>query len=95
MRFAEWLNESVRRFFMLFSNREQFDREMEEEMRLHRELRAREFERNGATAEEAHYAAHKKFGNTLRMREEIRQAWGWTWIDNLRQDLRYGLRMLR
>jgi predicted permease len=80
---------------MLFSNREQLDREMEEEMRLHRELRAQEFEKNGAIAEEAHFAAQRKFGNTLRMREEIHQAWGWTWIDNLKQDLRYGLRTLR
>ncbi|HST79803.1 MAG TPA: ABC transporter permease, partial [Verrucomicrobiae bacterium] len=36
-----------------------------------------------------------KFGNTLRVRENIHQAWGWTWIDNLGQDLRYAFRLLR
>jgi predicted permease len=35
------------------------------------------------------------FGNTLRLREEARDAWGWTWIDRLTQDLSYALRMLR
>lgn len=88
------LGELIRRSLMLFSRRERFDREMEEEMRLHRELRAREMEAAGASAEESHYAAQRKFGNTLRLREEIHQAWGWMWIDNLRQDLRYGLRTL-
>lgn len=95
MRFAEWLSESIKRFHILFSRGEGFDQEMEEEMRLHRDLRAREFELNGASAEEARYAAQRKFGNTLRLREEIHEAWGRTWIDNLGQDIRYGLRMLR
>lgn len=89
------LGELIRRSFRLFASRQRFDREMEEEMRLHRELRAREMQADSASAEEAHYAAQRRFGNALRLREEIHQAWGWTWIDQLRQDLRYGLRMLR
>ena len=95
MRFGDRLGESIRRFHMLFSRRKRFDRDMEEEMRLHCDLRTREFELNGASAEEARYAAQRKFGSTLRLREEIHQAWGRTWIDNLGQDVRYGLRMLR
>jgi putative ABC transport system permease protein len=95
MRFRDRLGESIRRLQMLFSRRELFDREMEEEMRLHRDLRTREFELSGASAEEARYAAQKKFGNTLRLREDIHLAWGRTWLDNLGQDVRYGLRMLR
>ena len=89
------LGELIRRSLGLFASRERFDREMEEEMRLHRELRAREMQADGASAEEARYAAQRRFGNTLRLREEIRQAWGWRWIDELRQDLRYSVRMLR
>ena len=42
MGFAEWTSRFIRRCQMLFSRREQFDREMEEEMRLHRDLRAHE-----------------------------------------------------
>jgi predicted permease len=35
------------------------------------------------------------FGNTLRLREEARDAWGWIWIDRLFQDIRYAARMSR
>ena len=99
MRLGEWLSEIGRRSSMLFSWRERFDREIEEEMGLHRDLRAREFrEESGNVSdnpEAARNAAQRKFGNSLQLREEIHGAWGWIWIDNLRQDLRYGFRLLR
>ncbi|HEX4169772.1 MAG TPA: ABC transporter permease [Bryobacteraceae bacterium] len=88
------LGEFIRRSLRLFASRKRVDREMEEEMRLHRELRAREIQAEGASADEARYAAQRRFGNTLRLSEEVHQAWGWTGIDELRQDLRYGIRML-
>lgn len=95
MSFTKWLGEQARRVRMLFSRRNLFDQEMEEEMRLHRDLRARELHEDGATADDARYAAQRKFGNTLRLREEIHQAWGWTWIDNLARDFKYAWRRLR
>lgn len=95
MRLVEWLGELARRFQGLFSSRAGFDHDLEEEMRLHRDLRAREFQETGAAPEESRYAAQRKFGNSLRLREEIHRAWGWTWLDRLLLDLRYGLRRLR
>ena len=95
MRWHDWLSELFRRFQALFSRGERFDRDLEEEMRLHRDLRARELRDDGANSEDAHYAARRRFGNTLRLREEIHQAWGWTWLDRLGLDLRYGCRRLR
>jgi putative ABC transport system permease protein len=35
-----------------------------------------------------------KFGNTLRLREESRDSWGWNWLDAIGRDLRQGLRGL-
>ena len=35
------------------------------------------------------------FGNTLRLREESRDAWGWRWLDDLVQDSRFAWRTLR
>src|SRR5687768_501309 len=35
------------------------------------------------------------FGNTLRLREEARDAWGWRWLDDLVADTRLGWRTLR
>lgn len=95
MRITKWWGESIRRARAVFSSRERFDRDLEEEMALHRDLRASKMRAEGAGAEEARYAAQKKFGNTLCLREESRQAWGWSWADRLHQDLRYGLRVLR
>src|SRR5215467_6072227 len=95
MDFKDWLDELGRRFFMLFSRRERFDSELEEEMRLHRDLRARELREDGAESEAAQYAAQRRFGNSLGLREEIHQAWGWTWLDRLLLDLRYAARRLR
>ncbi len=82
-----------RRLWMLL-RRKQFDADLEEEMRLHRELREQEQIARGLSREEAHYAAQRRFGNDLILRETSREIWGWLWIDNLLQDLRYGLRML-
>jgi predicted permease len=95
MPWNELLRELFRRFQVLFSRRERFDRDLEEEMRLHRDLRARDLRADGASPEDARYAAQRRFGNTLQLREEIHQAWGWTWLDRLMLDLRYGARRLR
>ena len=61
-------------------NRRRFDAELESDMEFHREMAAR--------------AGRSNFGNTLRMRERSREAWGWTWLDRLMQDLRYAARTL-
>jgi predicted permease len=45
--------------------------------------------------EEAHYAATRKFGNVTRVKEETRGVWSFIWIEQLLEDVRFGLRMLR
>src|SRR5580700_2834832 len=73
------MNEFFRRLRYLL-NRRRFDQELANDMDFHREMAARE---------------GRSFGNTLRLREEARDAWGWTWLDRLSQDVRYAARMLR
>ena len=58
-------------------------RAMEDELR-------REMEAHRALMEEP-----RAFGNTLRLRDEARDAWGWTWLDDFVQDTRFALRTLR
>jgi len=78
-----------RRFaYLLFRRR--FDRDLEDEMRFHLEMKARA---GGGTAG-AGYAAERQFGNATLLREQSRDMWGWVWLETLVQDLRYGLRML-
>lgn len=89
-----WLGEFLRRLRMLLQRR-RFDAELEEEMRVHLELREREQIESGMAADEARAAARRRFGNATYLREESRIAWGWEWLENAAHDIRYGTRMLR
>ena len=62
-------------------NRRRFEEELAEEMAAHREMMPQERRAN--------------FGNPLKLREESRENWSWTFLDHLWQDLSYGARMLR
>ena len=87
------LSEFWRRLAMLF-RRKQFDQGMDEEIRLHLELRERDHAANGFSPEEAHMNARKNFGNTLAVREVSHDSWGWAWLEHLSQDLKFSFRML-
>jgi hypothetical protein len=89
-----WIRELGRRLWMLF-RRGKFDADLKEEMRVHRELREQEQIERGLSLEEAHYAAQRRFGNDVVLREESRDMWGWNWLENLLRDMRYGFRQLR
>jgi predicted permease len=88
------LAELARRLIVLF-HRRHFDADLEEEMRLHQELREQEQMERGVSPDEAHYAAQRRFGNKLVLREESRDMWGWNWLETFLQDIRYGRRQLR
>lgn len=62
-------------------NRRRLERDLHDEMQAHREMMGEE--------------RRASFGSSLRLREESRDAWGWTWLDQLQQDLVYAFRQLR
>jgi len=68
--------------------------ELNEEMRLHVELRERQLRDRGMTAQEAHFAARREFGNRAALEIAGAQVWGWGPWDRLLQDLRYAVRAL-
>ena len=68
---------------------------LDDELRFHIQMKADENIAAGMSPEEARYAALRAFGNPGLKREETRATWGWTWLEHLGQDLRYGLRALR
>jgi len=78
-----------------FLRRRRFEAELEEEMRLHRELRAERLRIEGVSPSEAASRARRQFGNFTRLRELSRETWTWQWLDTLSQDIRYGARILR
>ena len=87
--------EFKRQINMLF-NRGRFQRDLDEEMRLHLDLRRQQQMARGLSDEDARHAASKRFGNTTLLREKSSSAWGWDWLASFLQDAGYGLRsMLR
>jgi predicted permease len=78
-------DELCRRLRFLFRRR-QFECDLEEEMRFHLEMKARE---SGSMA-----AARRQFGNATLLREDSRSAWGWTWLEAWIADFKYAARSL-
>ena len=74
--------------------RDQFDRELHEEIQFHIDMRAEDMERGGLTREAALQQAYREFGSRARVGEETRSAWQFGWLEDLIRDLRYGTRML-
>jgi putative ABC transport system permease protein len=90
------LNQVTRlwRRLLSYSRRERLERELEEEMRFHLELKTEDNLAAGMEPQDARYAAKRNFGNFTLLKEVSCEMWGFRSIDTLLQDLRYGLRML-
>ena len=68
--------------------------ELEEEIQGHLEMAIRDHLERGETAEEANATARREFGNVGLVKEVTRAIWGWVWLEQLGQDLRYAVRSL-
>src|SRR5215472_532297 len=66
----------------------------DEDVRDHIERETQDNIERGMPPEEARYAALRKFGNVVRVREETREVWSFIWLEQLWRDARFGLRML-
>jgi predicted permease len=75
--------------------RRRLDGELDEELRAHLEMAAEENQRRGMPADEAWRAALRDFGGVTQVRERVRMREGVLWVENLRRDMAYALRMLR
>lgn len=88
-RVAWWLS------WLPWHRRHARDTDLARELRDHLELEAEEQRDAGLSPREAAYAAHRLLGNTLKIEEDARAAWGIPRFETVVQDLRYGLRQLR
>jgi hypothetical protein len=93
-RFGSALGEFWRRLAFLWKRR-QIDRDLEEEMRFHVDMQSQAAAESGSPGDTAQRAAHLQFGGATLWREISREAWGWSALEHLLQDLRYAARMLR
>jgi len=76
-------------------NRRQFERDMDDEMRFHIDMEARDLAAHGMSEKAARAHALGAFGGQTRFKEEARVALPLHWLSDIRTDLRYALRSLR
>jgi macrolide transport system ATP-binding/permease protein len=69
--------------------------DLESDIQSHIEIETQDNIARGMSAEEARYAAVRKFGNVTRVMEDTREVWAIRWLDHLIQDLRFALRGIR
>jgi putative ABC transport system permease protein len=70
------------------------DEDLDDEIQSHLRMAAEERAEQDETAEEAHAAVMREFGNVALVQEVTREIWSKRMIENFFQDVRYGLRML-
>jgi macrolide transport system ATP-binding/permease protein len=87
-------------FYMLslrlrsFFRRKQVDQELKDELRDHLEQQIKENVASGMSPEDARYSALRALGGLTQIEQQCRDARGANVVENLVQDLRYGLRQL-
>ena len=86
-RVTSWLRASRRRAA--------FEREMQDEMRVHLDLYRADLQRHGLPEAEARRRALAEFGSVAARQEECRDAVGLRLVGELRGDVSYALRLLR
>ena len=77
-----------------FRHRQKRERELNEELQSHLQMASLDRMDRGEGPEAAQRAARRELGNLGLIKEVTREMWGWTSIERLMQDVRYGLRML-
>jgi predicted permease len=77
------------------SRRKRMLQQLDDEIREHIETETQDNIARGMSPEEARYAAMRKFGNVTRVKEETRDVWSFVSLEQLVQDIRFAVRMLR
>jgi predicted permease len=83
------------RWARFFSHRKRMMEDLDQDIRDHLERETQDNVERGMPAEEARYAALRKFGNVTRVKEDTWEVWSFVWLEQLWQDVRFGLRTLR
>ncbi len=71
------------------------EQDLDDEIRAHIAIEARQQSESGRKQEDAEVEARRLFGNRARIAEETRDVWRIVWLEQFWQDVQYGLRSLR
>jgi predicted permease len=91
---VRWL-QSISNWFRSLFRRNTVEQELGSELRFHLERQIEENIAAGMSPEEARRAARREFGGVEQVKEECRDTRRANYLENLLNDVRYGLRMLR
>ncbi|MFI5094637.1 MAG: ABC transporter permease [Candidatus Acidiferrum sp.] len=89
----KWLTEAWLRVKTLVK-RKRLERDLEEELQFHLEMREEKNRALGLGADDARVAARRRFGNVTLVKEDCRETWIFTWTETLWQDVCYAARIL-
>jgi predicted permease len=81
--------------FRAFFHRKAVDVELDEELSFHLDREAEKYRQMGASEDDALRRARMVLGGPEQVRQQCREARGTKFIEDLIQDLRYGVRMLK
>lgn len=70
------------------------DKELEKEIQHHLKMAEADRVERGVSQRDARAGARREFGNIGLAKEVARDMWGWRWLENVFEDLRYGARTL-
>lgn len=77
------------------AKRERLDRDLDDELAHHLEMRSQKNREAGMDAEGARYAARRQFGNATQLKQTTRETWTFPSLESWWQDISHGLRTLR
>ncbi len=89
----DWKSQIRLRLQELF-HKKQLERDLDSEMRFHIEQQVAAKRAAGMSEQQAREAVRREFGSLALAEEECRDARGARWIENVFQDLRFGIRTL-
>jgi predicted permease len=78
----------------LTGNARRQEAETDEEVAFHVDMKTRELVAQGISEEAARNEALRSLGNLTLVREDVREAWSFSWLTDAAQDCRYGARAL-
>jgi predicted permease len=76
------------------AQRRRKEEDLAEELRFHLEEDVELRQERGSSGRNARQDARRELGNLVLVQEGARAAWGWTWLEQFAQDLRYALRTM-
>src|SRR3954453_6296198 len=86
---------AIRTAFDALTRRAREERRMNDEMQFHLDMEARRLmSEHGMSEDEARQAAKRAFGGVERPKDAVRDERGTSWLEELAQDARFGLRTL-